>query len=130
MVDRNNPRSRTAVYERAQRRINQGMSICIFPEGKVPDDESVILDEFKGGAFNLAIDHKLPIVPMSFYDNKERLSYTIFSGSMGLMRVKIHPFIETKDLVHTDKKALKTQARDLILNDLLQDEAYMKTSTK
>ncbi|RXR21110.1 1-acyl-sn-glycerol-3-phosphate acyltransferase [Flavobacterium amnicola] len=130
MVDRDNPRSRTAVYERAQRRIKQGMSICIFPEGKVPDDESVVLDEFKGGAFNLAIDHKLPIVPMSFYDNKERLSYTIFSGSMGVLRVKIHPFIETKNLIHHDKKVLKAQARDLILNDLLKDEKYMKASTK
>jgi len=130
MVDRDNPKSRMAVYERAQRRIKQGMSICIFPEGKVPDDESVVLDEFKGGAFNLAIDHKLPIVPMSFYDNKERLSYTIFSGSMGVMRVKIHPFIETENSIHHDKKVLKAQARDLILNDLLKDEKYMKASTK
>lgn len=128
MVDRDNPKSRTAVYERAQRRIQQGMSICIFPEGKVPDDESVLLDEFKGGAFNLAIDHKLPIVPMSFYDNKERLSYTIFSGSIGVMRVKIHPFIETKDLIHEDKKTLKNQARELILNDLQADKRYLKAS--
>ncbi|MES2812166.1 MAG: lysophospholipid acyltransferase family protein [Bacteroidota bacterium] len=128
MVDRESPKSRLAVYERAQRRIQQGMSICIFPEGKVPDDESVVLDEFKGGAFNLAIDHKLPIVPITFYDNKERLSYTLFSGSMGVMRVKINPFIATKNLKHEDKKKLKEQARTIILQDLLADENYMKAS--
>lgn len=130
LVDRDSPRSRVAVYERAQRRIQQGLSICIFPEGKVPDDESVVLDEFKGGAFNLAIDHKLPIVPMSFYDNKERLSYTFFSGSMGVLRVKIHSFIPTNLLTHDDKKTVKEQARNVILNDLLSDTAYMKATQK
>ena len=46
-------------------------SICIFPEGGVPDDESVVLDSFKDGAFRLAIDHQLPIVPITFGDNKK-----------------------------------------------------------
>ena len=126
MVDRDSPKSRMAVYERAQKRIKQGLSICIFPEGKVPDDESIVLDEFKTGAFNLAIDHKLPIVPMSFIDNKKRLSYTFFSGSMGVMRVKIHKFLETAHLVHGDKKKLKEEARTVIYNDLLTYETIQK----
>ncbi len=126
MVDRDSPKSRMAVYERAQKRIKQGLSICIFPEGKVPDDESILLDEFKTGAFNLAIDHKLPIVPMSFIDNKKRFSYTFFSGSMGVMRVKIHTFLETAHLVHGDKKKLKEEARTVIYNDLLTYETIQK----
>lgn len=80
LVDRSSQKSRFEVYERAQKRLNQGLSICIFPEGGVPD-ENIILDEFKDGAFRLAIEHKIPIVPMTFYDNKRRLSYTFFSGS-------------------------------------------------
>jgi 1-acyl-sn-glycerol-3-phosphate acyltransferase len=123
MVDRDSPKSRAAVYNRAQKRIDQGLSICIFPEGIVPDDESVILAEFKNGAFNLAIDHKLPIVPMTFADNKERYSYTIFSGSPGLMRVKIHSFIETQNRVHEDKKAIREEARTIIYNQLIAFEA-------
>lgn len=119
MVDRDSPKSRLAVYERAQKRIKQGLSICIFPEGKVPDDESILLDEFKTGAFNLAIDHKLPIVPITFADNKKRLSYTFFSGSPGEMRVKIHHFIETENKVHNDKK--NTQRRSQ--NNYLQPVA-------
>lgn len=126
MVDRDSPKSRMAVYERAQKRINQGLSICIFPEGKVPDDESIVLDEFKTGAFNLAIDHKLPIVPMSFIDNKQRMSYTVFSGSMGVMRVKIHAFLETAHLTHGDKKKLRDEARTIIYNDLLTYETKQK----
>lgn len=45
LVDRSSLKSRKEVYFRAQKRLNDGVSICIFPEGKVPDDESIILDE-------------------------------------------------------------------------------------
>jgi 1-acyl-sn-glycerol-3-phosphate acyltransferase len=34
---------------RAQK-VNRGLSVCIFPEGGVPDDESILLDTFKDGA--------------------------------------------------------------------------------
>jgi len=91
LVDRRSSKSRMAVFERAQKRLNQGVSICIFPEGGVPD-ESILLDEFKDGAFRLAIEHEIPIVPMTFYDNKRLFSYTFFSGSSGLMRAKVHRF--------------------------------------
>lgn len=117
LVDRNNPKSRREVFESAQKRLNQGLSICIFPEGGVPD-ESVVLDEFKDGAFRLALDHQIPIVPMTFGDNKERFSYTFFSGSPGVMRVKIHPFITTLGKTDADRKAIKEQTRNVILNQL------------
>lgn len=122
LVDRGNAQSRRKVFKEAQRRINTGLSICIFPEGLVPDDESIVLDVFKGGAFKLAIEHNLPIVLMSFYDCKKRFSYTFFSGSPGFLRVKIHPFMETKNLVLTDMKTLKNEAHELLYNDLVSHQ--------
>lgn len=122
LVDRKSSKSRMAVFERAQKRINQGLSICIFPEGGVPD-ESIDLDEFKDGAFRLAIDHHIPIVPLTFADNKKRFSYTFFSGSPGEMRVKVHHFFETKDKSAEYKKTLKFSVREVILNQL---EAFKK----
>ena len=110
LVDRNSSRSKHGVFERAQKRINQGLSICIFPEGGVPDDESILLDTFKDGAFRLAINHQLPIVPITFADNKKRFSYTIFSGSPGVLRVRILPFVETKGKTMADKNSLKDQS--------------------
>lgn len=117
LVDRENSKSRFAVFERAQNRIQQGLSICIFPEGGVPD-ESILLDEFKDGAFRIAIEHQLTIVPITFYDNKKRFSYTFFSGSPGKMRAKIHPPIETIGNTMDDKLHLKQQVRDIILTEL------------
>jgi 1-acyl-sn-glycerol-3-phosphate acyltransferase len=118
LVDRSSSKSRMAVFERAQKRISQGLSICIFPEGGVPDDESVVLDEFKDGAFRLALEHQIPLVPLTFADNKKRFSYTFFSGSPGIMRVKIHSFFETKNQQSDYKKTIKESVRQVILTQL------------
>jgi 1-acyl-sn-glycerol-3-phosphate acyltransferase len=120
-VNRGDANSRKDVYYEAQKRLNNGLSICIFPEGLVPDDESVVLAEFKNGAFRLAIEHQIPIVPMSFYDCKKRFSYTFFSGSPGKLRVKIHPFIQTKGKELKDREAVKKEAFNLIYNDLISE---------
>ena len=120
LVDRSNSKSRYQVFERAQKRIHHGLSICIFPEGGVPE-EHIVLDEFKDGAFRIALEHSLPIVPMVFFDNKKRFSYTFFSGSPGKMRAKIYPIIETKGKTLEDKNALKQQVREIILQPLLED---------
>ncbi|WP_396180431.1 lysophospholipid acyltransferase family protein [Flavobacterium sp.] len=117
LVDRENSKSRFAVFERAQNRIQQGLSICIFPEGGVPD-ESVLLDEFKDGAFRIAIEHQLTIIPVTFYDNKKRFSYTFFSGSPGKMRAKVHAPISTIGKTMNDKNLLKQEVRDIILTEL------------
>ncbi len=118
LVDRNSSRSRMAVFERAQKKIDQGYSICIFPEGGVPLDESIVLDEFKDGAFRLAVEHQIPIVPITFADNKKRFSYTFFSGSPGQMRVKIHHFFETKNQKSEYRKTVKESVRAAILKQL------------
>lgn len=117
LVDRSSAKSRQAVFLRAQRRLKQGLSICIFPEGGVPE-EDVVLDTFKDGAFRLAINHQIPVVPITFYDNKKRFSYTFFSGGPGRMLVKIHSFIQTKGLTIKETKTLNENARMVILNEL------------
>ena len=117
LVDREDSRSRTGVYRRAQRRIDQGLSICLFPEGGVPE-EDVLLDDFKDGAFKMAIAHNIPVVPMTFYDNKKRFSFTFYSGSPGLIRAKVHFFFETAILEDVDKTTLREEVRNVILNEL------------
>lgn len=117
LVDRNDAKSRQGVFLRAQRRLESGLSICIFPEGKVPE-EHIVLDDFKDGAFRLAINHKIPIVPITFLDNKKRFSYTFFSGGPGLLRVKIHNFLETNGLTIDDTKELNGRARKVVLESL------------
>ncbi len=118
LVDRNSTKSKTAVFEKAQKRLNRGLSVCIFPEGGVPHDESIVLDAFKDGAFRLAIEHQIPILPITFADNKKRFSYTFFSGSPGLMRVKIHKPVFTDQKTLLDRKTIREETREVIWNQL------------
>ena len=117
LVDREDSQSRMAVYRKAKRRLNQGLSICIFPEGGVPPEE-VVLDTFKDGAFKMALAHKIPIVPMVFLDNKKRFSYTIYSGGPGILRVKVLSFIKTDKLLENQKGELRDRVRALILKEI------------
>ena len=78
------------------------------------------MDEFKDGAFRLAINHQIPIVPLTFADNKKRFSYTFFSGRPGRMRVKIHKFLSTKGLAIADTRPLNDNAKTIILKQLQQ----------
>ncbi len=118
LVDRRNQRSGMEAFEEAQRRLEQKNSVCIFPEGGVPNDQSIILDQFKDGAFRLAIEHQIPIVPITFHDNKKRFSYNALTGSPGKLRVKIHHFIDTKKLELTCRKDLKERTYKFILEEL------------
>lgn len=118
LVDRSSPESRKRVFLRAKKRLKDGLSICIFPEGLVPE-EDILLTDFKDGAFRLAINHQIPIVPITFADNKKRFSYTFFSGGPGKMRAHIHQFIDTKGLTIEDTVSIRTQARNVIYNQLL-----------
>ncbi len=123
LVDRSSSKSRMEVFNRAQKRLNQGLSICIFPEGGVPADESVLVDEFKDGAFRLAIEHQIPIIPITFADNKQRFSYNFLSGSPGIMRVKIHKFISTEGKSADNKKEIREvreRCREIILQQLIE----------
>src|SRR5690554_3480131 len=119
LVDRSNNKSRVEAFRNAERRLNEGLSICIFPEGGVPSDYDLILDNFKDGAFRLAIEHQIPLAPMTFHDKKKRLPYKIGKGSPGKMRVKIHRTITTEGLESIDRKSLKNKTREIILEELL-----------
>lgn len=118
LVDRSCNQSKHRVFSEAQRRLNQGNSICIFPEGGVPEDHTLLLDTFKDGAFRIAIDYQIPIVPFTFYDNKKRFPYRFSIGGPGPLRVKAHDMIPTQGKSQGDRRELKLRTRQLILEDL------------
>nr|WP_315164904.1 lysophospholipid acyltransferase family protein [uncultured Flavobacterium sp.] len=122
LVDRSCSKSRMEVFNSAEKRIKRGLSVCIFPEGGVPSDEKIVLDTFKDGAFRLAIEHQIPILPITFGDNKKRFSYTFFSGTPGIMRVKIHSLVQTLGKKGVDRKEIKEEVYEIIHKQLLDFE--------
>lgn len=117
LVDRKDRDSRIQVYEAVREKVNQGLSVCIFPEGGVPD-ESIQLNKFKDGAFGMAIAHQIPIVVYTFGDVKERFPFALLRGKPGSIRIKQHPIIETKELTKKDINPIKEETYRIILNQL------------
>lgn len=117
LVDRGNSQSRTDVYRKAQKRLENGLSVCIFPEGGVPPPE-IVLDRFKDGAFKMAISHQIPLVPIIFYDHKKLFPFEFFHGRPGTSRVKVCEFINTKDMTSKEAKALSDRVRDQMIETL------------
>ncbi len=129
MVDRSNPKSRKMVYELAKKKLKNGISIVIFPEGLVPT-ENVILAPFNNGAFSLGIEYELPIVPQIYYDGKRLFSWNFWKGGPGVLRIHQHKFIQTKGLKPEDIPKLKKQTFNLILKSLIEDKKYMEDTNR
>ncbi|MFL2620774.1 MAG: lysophospholipid acyltransferase family protein [Flavobacteriaceae bacterium] len=123
LVDRSSNESKKKVFEETKNKLNSGISLGIFPEGTVPGIE-VELAPFKHGAFTMAIEHQVPIVPMTFLDNKKRFPWSYggliggSKGSPGKLRVKIHEPIDTTGMVKEDRVVLSEKVRKIILDDL------------
>ena len=118
VVDRDSQKSKQEVFQKANQRLQGGTSICIFPEGGVSDDLELVLGDFKDGAFRLAIDHQIPVVPLTFLDNKKRFPFFFFKGNPGQMRAYLHRPLSTQGYQQTEKRKLKEITRDLIYSKL------------
>ena len=123
LVDRSSKESKKGVFEQTKSKLKLGISIAIFPEGTVPGID-VELAPFKHGAFTMAIEHQVPMVPLSFLDNKKRFPWSYggligaSKGSPGILRVNTHEPIQTKGMVKDDRVDLSKKVREIILKDL------------
>jgi 1-acyl-sn-glycerol-3-phosphate acyltransferase len=64
-VDRDNPRAAIKAMNEAARRIKEGTSVVIFPEGTWGKDGRLL--PFKKGGFSLALRMGVPIVPVGIH---------------------------------------------------------------
>lgn len=120
-VDRNSAVSRGRAIVAARRALAAGQSICIFPEGRVSTTPGEVLLPFQDGAFQLAIDAKVPIVPIGMATN-----HRFMPDVPGSLRVRyaplhltLHAPIDTKNLTATDVPALKQRVAEIIAADFL-----------
>ncbi|MDR4952955.1 lysophospholipid acyltransferase family protein [Chryseobacterium sp. ES2] len=116
MVDRASAKSRADVYRRCAEKMEEGNSIAIFPEGGVPDDTSIILDDFKDGAFMLSSKHHSPIAVYTFVGLKEMFPFENSKGFPGRVKVYFNGIIEPTD----SPKDLKAEAYEKIKKTLIR----------
>jgi len=86
-VDRSNPRAAMESLKYIKAQLHNGISTVIFPEGTRTKNGE--MGRFKAGAFKIAMDMELPIVPISlsgFYDAMPRNHFYVSPRA----RVKLH----------------------------------------
>ena len=87
-VDRTNPKGIKRTIEEAKNTLQGGMSVVIFPEGTRSSDGNI--KKFKRGAFQLAVDLNIPVVPMTINGSYKILSKTSFFVNPGKLTLTIH----------------------------------------
>jgi 1-acyl-sn-glycerol-3-phosphate acyltransferase len=100
--------------------LKEGYNVCIFPETNYLDD-TIILGDFKRGAFKIAIDNNLPIIPLVFYDLKLKHPWYPKFGSLGKLRVKVLDKISVENLKEEDVPMLTMKAYNTIKVELEND---------
>jgi 1-acyl-sn-glycerol-3-phosphate acyltransferase len=80
------------------------------------------LKEFKNGAFKLAIETGLPILPITYYNNFKALPDDKFEYYPSILRCHIHRPVKTDHLNADDAMALKDEIYNLIRNDLIKNK--------
>lgn len=107
-------------FKKAGENLDEGMSLIIFPEGKIDDCYPPVLQEFKNGPFKLAIQHKVAIVPISTVNAWQIMWDDGFKyGSKpGIVDVYVHKPILTSILAPEDDALLKAQVFEKINSKL------------
>ena len=114
MVDRTSSKSRADVYRRCAERMEEGDSIVLFPEGGVSDDPTIMLDQFKDGAFILAETHQKSILVHTFVGLKKMFPFDNSKGSPGRVQVYFNDIIEPDQSVAGLKSTAFTQIKNTL----------------
>lgn len=114
-VDHNSVSSIRQTIETARERLKDGMSLVIFPEGTRSDTGKI--GDFKRGAFLLAGEFRLPVVPISIDGAYRILPKNTLFPNTGTITLTIHqPILPGEKGFNT--KELLSQCHEIISSDL------------
>jgi 1-acyl-sn-glycerol-3-phosphate acyltransferase len=116
-VDRKNMKKAHNAFVSADNALEHKESLCIFPEGTIGKRVPEMI-RFKKGGFVLAVNHQVPIVPVTIVDNWKRLpdGGLTRGGTPGRARTIVHAPISTLGLSLDDIPDLQNRVRQIIQN--------------
>ncbi len=124
-VDRKSRTGSHKAFLDAGKKIDQNISVVIYPEGTIPANNKLM--PFKNGAFKLAIEKQVPIVPVVNLNNWQFLQNGGFfksNGRPGIPRIIVGDPIDTKGLTEENIAELKEKVFNFTQQEL--DKFYGK----
>ena len=102
----------------ASEKLKDGMSMVIFPEGT--RSKTGVMGSFKRGAFMLAAEFRLPVVPLSIDGAYNVMPRSTYFPKPGTIRLVIHPPIHPGEKGFNTRE-LSTQCRQAIASALPEE---------
>lgn len=119
-INRDSKISAYKAFKRGEDYLKAGVSLVIFPEGKIADDYPPVLHSFKNGPFRLAIEQQVPIIPVSIHrawkimwdDGKK------YGSRPGICNICVHQPIETIGMNIEQADELKDRIYNIINKEI------------
>jgi putative phosphoserine phosphatase/1-acylglycerol-3-phosphate O-acyltransferase len=116
LVDRGDPAQAREALSHAVARIQQGISVVVAPEGTRSNSPSV--RRFKKGAFHLAQQAGVPIIPIVIRNSGQLMSPASRSVRPGTVDVLVHPPIHTDGWTKDDVDRTAEQIHQFYVDTL------------
>jgi 1-acyl-sn-glycerol-3-phosphate acyltransferase len=110
-IDRSSPRAALKTLQEAKRKLEGGSSVVIFPEGTRSKEAQ--MHPFKRGAFKLAFELDLPILPVTIVDSWRIKRDGFFNIVPGKAALIVHPSINICD--YKDRPGLLSEVTQQII---------------
>lgn len=118
-VDRNNARSKYDAVIKSEKAVDEGHSVVIFPEGGITSKNIPDISKFKDGAFRVAIEKQIPLVPVTIPYNWIILPDDgKFHFTWHKEVAIVHQPIETKGLTLDNLDEIKEKTYTIISEEL------------
>jgi 1-acyl-sn-glycerol-3-phosphate acyltransferase len=128
-VDRNRLKSRAETMRRAGVAIDKGSGIVLFPEGGIYTQDPPNMVQFKAGAFRLAMEKQIPVIPVTLSYNHLILPE---DGKFILHRkaakMVIHEALDPKNF--ESEEELSQKCFNIIQNQLFTDNRINEFATQ
>jgi len=111
-IDRSNTEAALRSLNNAKSKIVDGTSVIFFPEGTRSKDGN--LGRFKKGAFKMALDLGIPILPVTISGTRAILPTKTIDIFPGRARMTIHPPVNISGYDNGSLKNLMTEVRNII----------------
>lgn len=105
--------AKSVMTEAAQTMLKENIRLWVFPEGTRNHDGNML--PFKRGAFHLAVQAQVPIIPVVFSSYNDFYNRAEKRFTSGKCTVQILPAMETHGLTTDDVPDLTEKSRDLLI---------------
>jgi 1-acyl-sn-glycerol-3-phosphate acyltransferase len=112
LVDRRNPGA--DIVTKMARLVRDGSSLIVFPEGTRSVDGAV--GRFKKGSFAVAVDARLPVVPVTITGSCHIMKKGQLMVCPGEVQLVVHPPISTEGIARDQVLALAERVRTAVMS--------------